>query len=442
MAFGDADASSPPFISVNTNWTTTGATCAAFTPPAGSLVRLWVFADTSSGANPGAETVTDSIAGATGWTFQGNRSKPDSGSQAGRVALWTKAYPSSPGSITVTVVGNATAANAGGFSTKVVAGCSGIEGLVEGSNTAAVMSLAVTTVTNNARAEMAGTDWNVQANPTAGTGQTALLSTGIGAGPDTRVYIGIQNAVTSPAGSVTMSTATPSAGNANNFMAFAYTPSGGGGPVQYNQSVSGTITPTSTLVRQTAKALPGAITPSGALTRQTGKHPAGTITPAGALTRRTAKSMAGGVTPAGTLATLKAALRSFAGAITPTGTLTRQTNKALTGAIAPAGSIRRATAKFFAGAITAAGTVAKQTAKRFLGSITPTGAVTTSTGPPAPTRDLQLAVGPPEPHWTAGQPTTAWRVDEPEAHWTAGPPAAAWRVGQPDPHSTAGQPEV
>jgi hypothetical protein len=228
MTFGDADVSTPAFASVNTNWTSTGATSASFTPPAGSLVRLAVFGDTSSGANPGNETVTDSAAGATGWTFKIRRAKPDSGSQAGCVALWEKYYAASPGAITVTVIGNATGANAGGFSTKVVAGCTGTAGHVEGSNTAAVMSIVETTVNANCRVEFAGTDWNVQAAPTAGASQTAVLSSGVGAGPDTRVYVGIQNAVTAtPGTAVTMSTASPSAGNANNFIAWELVPASG-----------------------------------------------------------------------------------------------------------------------------------------------------------------------------------------------------------------------
>lgn len=228
MAFGDADASTPAFASVNTNWTTVGATSGLFTPPAGSLVRLAVMADTSSGANPGNETVTDTIDGATGWTFKGRRSKPDSGSQAGTVALWTKYYASAPvAPIAVTVVGNATGGTSGGFSTKVVAGCTGIEGFAEGSNTAAAVSLSVTSSTNNARCEVAATDWNVQANMTAGTNQTAILASSVGSGPDTRVYVGIQNAVTSPAGAVTMSTASPTSGNANNFIGWFLVPASG-----------------------------------------------------------------------------------------------------------------------------------------------------------------------------------------------------------------------
>jgi hypothetical protein len=151
---------------------------------------------------------------------------------------------------------------------------------------------------------------------------------------------------------------------------------GGGGPTQYTQTNTGSLTPAGALVRQTAKLPAGTVTPTGALARSTAKTVAGTATPAGALVRQAAKSFAGSLTPAGALATLKAALRSFAGSLTPTGALTRQTNKVVAGAVTPTGTIQRSTAKLFAGAIAGVGAVVKQTAKRFVGALAPTGAVT------------------------------------------------------------------
>lgn len=250
MAFGDADASSPAFVASSTGWTTIGGTTAPFTPPANSLVRAWVFSDTAGGNVTNTETVTDSLAGATGWVFQGSRSRPDSGAQNARVALYTKYYAASPGAITVTAIASATGATDGALSVKVVAGCMGIEGLAEGSNTAAAMSINVTTVTAGARCEMAGTDWNVAANPTAPAGQTALRSQGVGAGPDIRIYIGIMNAVTAVAGTVeTLATASPTAANTNNFMAFAYTPAAGGGGATVNATMAATLdSPAATLI--------------------------------------------------------------------------------------------------------------------------------------------------------------------------------------------------
>lgn len=337
MAFGDADASSPAFASVNTNWTTTGATSASFTPPAGSLVVLAVYADTSSGANPGNETVTDSGGGAA-WQFKIRRAKPDSGSQAGNVAWWEKAFAAAPGSpITVTVVGNATGGASGGFKAHVVAGCSGSEGHAEGSSTAAVVSLVITSSTNNARGIVMATDWNVQANMTAGASQTALLASSVGSGPDTRVYLGIQNAVTSPAGNATMSTASPSAGNANNFVGGFLVPSAGG-----TQNVSATLTGTATITPATALDKPvtstltgtATISPAVALT----KTPSATLTatatisPAVAVDKPTTSTLTSTatITPAAALTKPADASLTAATAIDPAVALTKPTDATLT----------------------------------------------------------------------------------------------------------------
>jgi hypothetical protein len=339
VAFGDADLSTPAFASVNTNWTSTGATSASFTPPAGSLVRIAVFADTSAAANPGNETVTDSIAGATGWTFQERRAKPDSGSQAGCVALWTKFYAASPGAITVTVIGNATGGASGGFSTKVVAGCTGVEALAEGSSTAAVVSLAVTTVSANVRCEVAATDWNVQPNMTAGASQTAVLASSVGSGPDTRVYVGVQNAVTAVGGTVvTMSTASPSSGNANNFIGWALIPSAGGATQDATASLTGTATvsPTAALDKPVTASLTGTatISPATALTKTptASLTATTTVSPTAALTKPATASLTGTATVTPAMALTKAPDATLAGTatISPAAALDKPASATLT----------------------------------------------------------------------------------------------------------------
>lgn len=183
----------------------------------------------------------------------------------------------------------------------------------------------------------------------------------------------------------------------------------GGGPTEYTQTNTGSITPTGTLVRQPSKLLAGAVTPVGTVTRssaktaagtltpagvvtkQTAKTPSGSLTPAGSVEKQTAKTVAGAIAPSGSLATLKAALRSFAGSITPAGAVTRQTDKALGGSITPAGTIQRSIAKLLAGAIVGVGAVAKQTAKRFTGALAPVGAVA-NTQPAAEAKATSVSI--------------------------------------------------
>lgn len=371
MAFGDADASTPAFASVNTNWTTTGATSGSFTPPAGSLVVLFVYGDTSAAANPGNETVSDSGGGAA-WTFKIRRAKPDAGSQAGTVAWWEKAFAAAPGSpITVTVVGNATGAASGGFKTHVVANCSGSEGHAEGSNTAAAVSLSITSTTDGARGVVAATDWNVQANMTAGAGQTALLASSVGSGPDTRVYLGIQNAVTSPAGSVTMSTTSPTSGNANNFIGGFFTPSAGG-TQNASASLTGTatISPTAALDKPATSTLTGTatISPAAALDKSPSASLTGTatVTPTAALDKPITSTLTATatITATATVSTpgTQNASASLTGTatISPTASLTKAPSASLTttATISPTASLTKAPSATLTGTATVTATTA------------------------------------------------------------------------------------
>src|SRR5438552_1570042 len=81
--------------------------------------------------------------------------------------------------------------------------------------------------------------------------------------------------------------------------------------VVYTVSLSGSMSPTTSLVKQISKTILGAISPTGALTNQTRKPFSGAISPTGSLTNQTNKP--------------------FSGAISPTSSLVRQPGKALAG---------------------------------------------------------------------------------------------------------------
>lgn len=233
MAFGDADASSPSFVAVSSG---SVATTATFTPPNGAVLQVVDYHDTASGNTTNTSAITDSL-GLT-WTQWAVRAKPDSGAQNARVAVWTAVATGA--AMTVTTTGT-NCAGACGLSVRVVSGAdttTPVDVVAEGSSTGAAISLGITTVTSGARAFLAATDWNVAANMTAGAGQTAVRSQGVGSGPDIRIYLGVQNAVTSPAALVTMSTATPTASNTNNFIAWALHPSGSPTPISVGDTGS------------------------------------------------------------------------------------------------------------------------------------------------------------------------------------------------------------
>lgn len=226
MAFGDADASGPTFASVNSG---NVVTTTSFTPPAGALLVAHAFHDTASGNTTNTSAITDSGGGS--WTVpaNGTMNRAVAGGQNGHVQV---SYSVASGSaITVTSTGTNCAGSAGLY-VRVITGAAAAVfdvALVRGGATASVVSLALAaSVTDGARGFLVASDWNVAANMTAGTGQTAVVAQGIGTGPDMRVYVGVTTAVVSPAGTTqTMSTASPSAGNTWNAVAYLLRPAAG-----------------------------------------------------------------------------------------------------------------------------------------------------------------------------------------------------------------------
>lgn len=226
MAFGDPDASTPAFVKANS--ATKAVTTASFTPPVGARLVACVVHDTAGGNLTNTSQVTDSQ-GLT-WTRVATHSKQDDGTGAnnGHIAVSIATVTTSV-AMTVTTTGTNTN-NPAGLYLLVVTGVdttTPIDVVAEGHNTNALVSQAITIATNGARGYLVASDWNLAANMTAGSGQTAVVSDGIGA-PDMRFYVGRQNAVAAP-GTETESTGSPSTGNQNNWIAFALRPAAGGG---------------------------------------------------------------------------------------------------------------------------------------------------------------------------------------------------------------------
>jgi hypothetical protein len=225
VAFGDADASTPAFVKANA--VSKAATTASFTPPSGAWLVAFAVHDTAGGNLTNTSLVTDSQG--LSWSRPVVHSKQDDGSGAnnGHIAVSIAKVTSSV-AMTVTTTGTNTN-NPAGLYVRVITSADPVTLMdatpTEGHNTNAVISLAITVATNGARVFLIACDWNLAANMTAGTGQTAIVSDGIGS-PDLRFYVGVQNAVSAP-GAVTMSTASPSSGNTNNYAVIALRPASG-----------------------------------------------------------------------------------------------------------------------------------------------------------------------------------------------------------------------
>jgi hypothetical protein len=160
---------------------------------------------------------------------------------------------------------------------------------------------------------------------------------------------------------------------------------------QAQKSLTSTLTPAGVLLKQIQKVFTGSVTPAGTLTinmivikvftstitaagtliKQIQKPLTGSVTPAGTLIKQISKTFTSSVTPAGTLA--KQVQKTFTGSITAAGTLVRQVNKALTSSVTAAGTLIKQVNKTLASSITPAGTLRKQPQKTLTGSVTPAG---------------------------------------------------------------------
>jgi hypothetical protein len=220
------DSSTPALATANTG---NVATTASFTPPSGAVLAAFAWHDTSGGNTTNSSAVTDSQSST--WSIGATRAKPDSGAQNGHVQVST-AVPAASTATTVTTTGTSTGGSlAAGIYCAVLTGCdttTPIDAIAEGSSASAVISQLLTTVTVDALVMLINSDWNVAAAPTPAAGETTIVGTGLGAGPDMRIWLVRLTALKNPAGAVTMASTAPTSGNTNNWVAVAFRPAGGG----------------------------------------------------------------------------------------------------------------------------------------------------------------------------------------------------------------------
>lgn len=220
------DASTPALATANTG---NVATTAAFVPPAGAVLAGFAWHDTAGGNTTNSSSMADSQSSA--WTIQATHAKPDSGAQNGHVQVSTAVPAASTSTTAGTTAINNGGSLAAGLYCVVLTGCdtaNPIDAIAEGSSASAVISQLLTTVTDGALVMLINSDWNVAATPTAAAGLTVIVGTGLGAGPDMRIWLVRQTALQSPAGNTTPASTAPTTGNTNNWIAVAFRPAAAG----------------------------------------------------------------------------------------------------------------------------------------------------------------------------------------------------------------------
>jgi hypothetical protein len=220
------DSSTPALATATTG---NAATTAGFTPPSGSVLAGFAWHDTAGGNVTNSSSVSDSQTSA--WTIRATRAKPDSGAQNGHVQISTAVPAASTSTTATTTAINNGGSLAAGLYCVVLTGCdtaNPIDAIAEGSSASAVISQLLTTVTDGALVMLINSDWNVAATPTAAAGLTVIVGTGLGAGPDMRIWLVRQTALQSPAGNTTIASTAPTSGNTNNWIGVAFRPATAG----------------------------------------------------------------------------------------------------------------------------------------------------------------------------------------------------------------------
>ena len=348
----------------------TSFTLTSWTPAANDLVLVGVMMRTT--------TITPSVSG-NGLTFTLVNSRVNDRAQGAVYVFRGMAASPTTGQITITLTGNAkpawaqavrySGANTGGTNGSGAVDVSSTNSSGSGSGDVNMQASTTTLATNDLLAAFAISRTSPTFTVPGGQDVVSVNNT-VGSGGDL-IKAHTWEMTTTTAGSYTTggnSSLSASAdwavvnvaikaGSATQILSGGVTPSGGL-TKQTIRPLTGAVTPAGSLVNRTIKALAGVVAPGGTLAKQTGKTMAGAITPAGSLANRTIKALSGAVMPAGTL--VKQAVRALGGAVTSSGTVFKQAGKNLAGTVASSGGLVRRTVKALRGTVIPAGAVALQ----------------------------------------------------------------------------------
>lgn len=336
--------------------TTGNITLESWTPGNNELLLLMV------GQN--ATGITPSISG-NGMTWDQVATVTD-GQSVTKTTLYRAMGTPSSGAITVTLTGNTAAAGARAFRISGVdTGGTNGSGAIEASTSTSVagsdnndLKISITTLTNNAWAAAFSTHrYRATFITLTLDDETALggINTNSGTGNNDIAISAFYQAVAT-AGATQLGSDNNLSGNDEwSVVAISIKPSTG---TNYNQNVS------------------GAITPTGALLKSTTKKPAGSITPTGSIAKQVTRALTGAITPVGTV--IKQARKILAGAVDSSGALAAQklVYKVLTGTVDASGSLLRATTKIVSGSLTPSATLLKHLARALSGTVGSSGALT------------------------------------------------------------------
>lgn len=349
------DASSPASVYS----TTTSATTASFTPPANSLVVVWLRYNTGNGETGVSDpTITDSLGAHLTYTLLAHNRRADINNANSAVAVWSAVVPTSQ-AMTITATE---------FSAGLTVACAlkvqvwtdssgsapGTGAVVKGATVSAITSLAAqfTATATGSRGIIGWSDWDTNAGTvTAGTGCT--LTGGDAANPFTVAYACVLRSANdgTAAATTTINLNTPSTANAR-WITVEVVPAvtsaagtasiTGAGTVAAGarQAATAATTGTGTVsaaVRITSGATPTGVGTAAALVQVgTGSSVVGSGAATATVTQRATASVTGAGAASAATGIQAAASTTGAGAITAT--VTQTAGASTTGSGSAAGS--------------------------------------------------------------------------------------------------------
>lgn len=162
-------------------------------------------------------------------------------------------------------------------------------------------------------------------------------------------------------------------GDANSGIGYGYvggSPSSGGGGTTYNQSVSGALSFSGGLSRQTNLVRTGVLSFAGGVNKQLSRSLTGVLSFAGTVNKQLSRALAGVLSFSATLTQIRLFTVTISGALSFGGALNKQLSRSLSGTLSFAGGLSKQLQRALAGALSFAGDFTKQAQKTLSGTLT------------------------------------------------------------------------
>jgi len=148
----------------------------------------------------------------------------------------------------------------------------------------------------------------------------------------------------------------------------------------YSQALSGTLSSSGTVTRQSRRPVSGTLSSSGTMARQSRRPVSGVLSSSGGVLRQMSRTLVGTLSSSGSV--LRQMSRNLIGALSSLGTLVNQTRRALSGDISSSGGLRTQTRREVEGLLPSFGGLLRGRTREEGGTVLPQGQLSRRGGRP------------------------------------------------------------